>query len=225
MKKPDQRLVIFDVDGTLVDSQDIIVAAMTEAFTAEGLAPPPRAEMLSIVGLSLPEAFTVLVPDGAPDRIARLTDGYKAGFLALRQRNGGEATAPMFAGARDLVIDLHARGYVLGVATGKARRGVDHFLSAHGLEGRFDAIQTADDAPSKPHPGMVLNCLSAAGVGARDAVIIGDTEFDMAMGRAAGVRRIGVSWGYHPIERVKNGGAEDIAGTVDELADLIEGIW
>lgn len=220
-----QRLIIFDVDGTLVDSQEAIVAAMTRAFAGEGLAPPPRAEMLSIVGLSLDEAFATLVPSALPDRRARMVAGYKQAFLHLRRHNRGEAATPMYPGARDLVIALHGQGHVLGVATGKARRGVRHFVDSHGLEGRFSVIQTADDAPSKPHPGMVLNCLAGAGIAPADAVIVGDTEFDMAMGSAAGIRRIGVSWGYHPTRRIVRGGAQAIATDMGHLARLIEEIW
>ncbi len=225
MDERPKRLVIFDVDGTLVDSQDAIVAAMSEAFQEQGLPLPARAEMLSIVGLSLPEAFRTLVPEAGPHQIERLTTGYKAGFVRLRQRGAAEAAAPMFDGARDLIMDLRGQGYALGVATGKARRGVDHFVETHGLEGCFSAIQTADDAPSKPHPGMVLNCLELAGIDARNAVIVGDTEFDMAMGAAAGVRCIGVGWGYHPIERVQRGGAQQIAHDIADLSAIIARIW
>ena len=225
MPSAPRRLVIFDVDGTLVDSQDSIVASLSAAYAAEGIGLPPRAELLSIVGLSLPIAFSTLLPGEPEERIARMVEGYKTSYLDFRKRSRGEAGAPLYPGARDAVIDLRTRGYVLGVATGKARRGVDHFIRGHGLEGAFVAVQTADDAPSKPHPGMVLNCLAAAEVAPHDAVIVGDTEFDMAMGRAAGVRRIGVEWGYHPPERVRRGGAEAMAADFGHLARLIEEIW
>lgn len=220
-----QRLIIFDVDGTLVDSQDAIVAALGQAFSGEALAPPPRAEMLSIVGLSLDQAFAALVPGVPAARRMRMVAAYKRAFLDLRRRNRGEAATPMYPGARDLVLALHGQGHLLGVATGKARRGVRHVIDSHGLEGRFSVIQTADDAPSKPHPQMVLNCLAGTGVAPGDAVIVGDTEFDMAMGSAAGIRRIGVGWGYHPAERIRRGGAQAVADDMDHLARLIEEIW
>ena len=225
MPSAPRRLVIFDVAGTLVDSQDSIVASLTAAYEAEGVHLPSRAELLSVVGLSLPLAFATLLPDEPEDRIARMVEGYKASYLEFRRQSQDEAGAPMFPGARDALDDLRARGYVLGVATGKARRGVDHFISGNGLEGAFTAIQTADDAPSKPHPQMVLNCLAVTDIAPADAVIVGDTEFDMAMGRTAGVRRIGVDWGYHPPERVRRGGAEAMAADFGHLGRLIEEIW
>ena len=220
-----KKLIIFDVDGTLVDSQDAIVAAMLSAFQSQSMAPPNRSEMLSIVGLSLDEAFATLVPEASSDRRALLVQGYKDAFIALRRQNRGEAATPMFSGARDLVISLHERGHVLGVATGKARRGVNHFVETHSLQNRFTVVQTADDAPSKPHPQMILNCLAGAEIEPQDAVIIGDTEFDMAMGAAAGVRRIGVEWGYHPVERVLRGGAEEMARDVAHLSEILDTFW
>ena len=220
-----RRLIIFDVDGTLVDSQEAIVAALSMAFEAEGLDPLSRERFLSIVGLSLDEVFADLVPGASIAQRARLVAGYKDAYLRMRSEGRAEAEAPMFPGTRDLILSWHDRGTVLAVATGKARRGVAHFLDRHDLNGRFSVIQTADDAPSKPHPQMVLNCLSGTDVKPEDAVIVGDTEFDMAMGVAAGVRRIGVGWGYHPIDRVTRGGAEVIARDVCHLDQLLHEIW
>ncbi len=219
------RLVIFDVDGTLVDSQAAILAAIDEAFRSAGRPAPGRAEALGIVGLSLVEAMAVLVPDAGADVHVELARHYREAFVALRQRTGGEAATPLFPGARDTVMRLDATGWRLSIATGKARRGLDHFLATHGLAPHFTGTQTADDAPSKPHPQMVLNCLAAAGVAPADAVMVGDTEFDMAMGRAAGCRTIGVSWGYHPVDRVRAAGAERIADSFEELQTILDTIW
>ena len=211
------KLVILDVDGTLVDSQDVILAAMRQAFDAEGREMPSRSEALGIVGLSLPEAMAVLAPGAGPAGQMALVESYKAAFLDLRARAGGEARAPLYPGARDAMETLDRSGYLMSIATGKARRGLTHFLDTHGLGQFFTGTQTADDAPSKPNPGMIHNCLAATGAEAAHAVMIGDTEFDMAMGRAAGCRTIGVSWGYHPRHRLVDGGAERI---VDSFADL-----
>ncbi|MCH8283758.1 MAG: HAD-IA family hydrolase [Chloroflexi bacterium] len=117
---------------------------------------------------------------------------------------------------------LDGAGYLLSIATGKARRGLDHMLDSHGLRRLFTGTQTADDAPSKPHPGMVLNCLAATGVAAAEAVVVGDTEFDMAMARAAGVRAVGVDWGYHSTERLRRGGAERIVSDFAALDAVLE---
>lgn len=222
MTAPRPRLVIFDVDGTLVDSQDHIHAAMTAAFDAEGLLVPPRAEVLSIVGLSLPEAVARLVPDLADNRRDRIVAAYKASFAPLR----GEARAPLYPGARAALLALQARGDVaLGIATGKSRRGLDHLLAAHDLAGLFVTMQVADDHPSKPHPSMVEAALDEAGVAAADAVMVGDTTFDMAMARAAGVEALGVGWGYHPPADLTRAGASQVLGTYDALLPALDRIW
>lgn len=218
------RLVIFDVDGTLVDSQAAILSAMNEAFSRAGRPAPGRAEALGIVGLSLVEAMATLLPNARTGEHEALAQHYRDAFVAQRQRTGGEGASPLFPGARDAVARLHGDDWLLSIATGKARRGLDHFLMTHGLTSHFIGTQTADDAPSKPHPQMVLNCLAATGIDPRDAVMVGDTEFDMAMGRAAGCRTIGVSWGYHPVDRVRAGGAEQIAESFEELEAILQTI-
>jgi len=220
------RLIIFDVDGTLIDSQAFILASMRRAFSAAGLAPPSDAATLGIVGLSLPQAMEALIPGIARPERDDLVQLYKASFHAIRAETGGEAESPFYPGARAAIERLDAAGYLLSIATGKARRGLNHMLDSHGLQRHFIATQTADDAPSKPHPGMVLNCLAATGVEACDAVVVGDTEFDMAMARAAGARAVGVGWGYHGRDRLMRGGAErvieDFAGLERTLAALWE---
>ena len=185
------RLVIFDVDGTLIDSQDFILAAMRRAFARADQPAPSDQATLGIVGLSLPQAMEVLVPGVPGPERDRLVQLYKDSFRAQREETGGEAQSPFYPGALDALERLDRAGYLMSIATGKARRGLDHMLDSHGLRRLFTGTQTADDAPSKPHPGMVLNCLAATGVAAHCAVVVGDTEYDMAMARAAGVRAIG----------------------------------
>ena len=219
------RLVVFDVDGTLIDSQGVILAAMARAFTAEGLTPPGRGDALGIVGLSLPEAMATLVPDLGPAAHARLVAAYKDAFSAARAEEAATGHPPFYPGAREGIEHLDAAGYLLAIATGKARRGLDHMLEMHGLAPRFVATQTADDAPSKPHPAMVLNCLALTGADPAGTVVVGDTEYDMAMARAAGARAVGVGWGYHDRARLMRGGAEiilpDFAALAPALADLV----
>ena len=218
----DLRLVIFDVDGTLIDSQVSILAAMRRAFGAAGLPHPSDAETLGIVGLSLPEAMEVLVPGLPGQERDRLVQHYKDGFRSIREAGGGEAHAPFFPGARAALDRLDRAGWLMSIATGKARRGLNHMLDSHGLQRMFTGTQTADDAPSKPHPGMVLNCLAATGAEASRAVVVGDTEYDMAMARAAGARAIGVAWGYHGTERLLRGGAETIIRDFPALDAALE---
>ena len=216
------KLVIFDVDGTLIDSQGAILAAMARTFEAAGHPLPARETVLGVVGLSLPQAMARLAPGLEPAGHARLADLYKESFVALRRETGGEADTPFYSGAREAIDRLDRAGYLLAIATGKARRGLDHMLDSHGLRPRFTALQTADDAPSKPHPGMVLNCLAATGTDPAGAVVVGDTEYDMAMARAAGARAIGVGWGYHDRARLAAGGAERILAGFDDLDAALE---
>lgn len=208
------KLIVFDVDGTLVDSQNLIVAAQRESFIANGLGPPSRERALSIVGLSLQEAFTVLVgPDGPVESLA---EGYRQAFGRLRADPAYHE--PLFPGASDLLVELGGRPDVrLGIATGKSQRGVSHLLERHGWDSLFATIQTADDAPSKPHPAMLEQAMAAVGAAPAQTVMIGDSTFDMSMARSAGIAAIGVSWGYHAVDALRQAGAQAI---VDSYAAL-----
>ncbi len=198
----DLRLVIFDVDGTLIDSQAEILAAMTLAFAGEGIAMPDRNAVLSIVGLSLDEAFMRLCPDADAAGRGRLVAGYKDAFAGLRTQE--KELGPLFPGARAALEVLQAQDHtLLAVATGKSRRGLDKVLERHGLTGVFHSEQVSDHHPSKPNPSMILTALNETGVSPQATVMLGDTTFDMDMGRAAGVRTIGASWGYHPADDLR----------------------
>lgn len=216
------RLAVFDCDGTLVDSSHNIVVAMTETFGRNGLAPPEPRAVRRLVGLSLPEAMAALVPEADNSFHRRLAADYRRTFQAMRA-DARLAEERMFEGMRDLLDRLLADGWQLAVATGKSDRGLAHLLEAHGLTRHFAALHTADRHPSKPHPAMLLACLADCGVRAEDAAIIGDTVFDMGMGAAAGVRAIGVDWGYHPAEELVAAGAAAVARDCAHLARLLEG--
>lgn len=215
------NLVIFDVDGTLIDSQNMIVTAMDRAFAAQGLTAPSRAEVLSIVGLSLETAMRALVKE-EPDALAGpLVEAYKAAFFDLRQSK--EHHEPLFPGALEALDRLAGHpDVVLGIATGKSKRGVNAIMDLHSLHGRFVTIQTADDHPSKPHPSMVAAAAAEAGVLPQRATVIGDTTFDMEMARAAGARAIGVGWGYHPNDALAAAGAQIVLSHFDELDAALE---
>jgi len=200
------KLVIFDCDGTLIDSQHVIFAAMRRTFVRHGLPPPDQAAVRSVVGLSLPIAIGKLLPQGTESRVETLTDTYRATFGELRADPGH--AEPLFPGAREAVAALHARGdVVLGIATGKSRRGVAHVLALHGLDPYFTTVQTADIHPSKPHPAMIEYAMLETGVPARHTAMVGDTSYDMIMATAAGVVPIGAGWGYHSAADLETAGA------------------
>jgi phosphoglycolate phosphatase len=215
---PGRRLVVFDVDGTLVDSQHLILAAMDGAFGALGHPTPARELVLGVVGLSLNEAMAALVPHLPPAQALRLADNYRQAFVGQRAAGSDAAHAPLYPGALAALERLAAvPGTLLGVATGKARPGLEHVLAAHDLARFFATTQTADAHPSKPHPSMLLAALAETGADPARAVMIGDTAFDVAMGRAAGMATIGVAWGYHPRARLEAAGADLV---IDDYAAL-----
>ena len=208
---------MFDVDGTLVDSQAHILAAMAQAFEGLGLASPDRAAVLDIVGLSLPQAVARLVPTLGVAERERLVAGYKDAYSGMR----AQTLSPLYPGAQEMLEDLARDDTVLlGIATGKSRRGLVHLIAAHGWEGRFVTIQVADDHPSKPHPSMLLACLRETGVAADCAVMVGDTVYDMEMARAAGIHGLGVGWGYHDAERLGARVIHDFGALPAALAGL-----
>ncbi|MES2288657.1 MAG: HAD-IA family hydrolase [Pseudomonadota bacterium] len=213
------RLAVFDCDGTLVDSQANICTAMASAFRKSGISPPRDTAIRRIVGLSLVEAVTVLLPDAEPGLHRRIAADYKRAFQAMRAE--GMVSEPLFDGIAPLIGELIADGWLLGVATGKSDRGLALVLAEHGLEQHFVTLQTADRHPSKPHPAMVEAAMAEAGAEAADTVVIGDTSFDMMMARNAGTRAIGVTWGYHPADELVAAGAHAIVRHPAEIMDAM----
>jgi phosphoglycolate phosphatase len=216
------RLAVFDCDGTLVDSQANIVRAMGESFARAGLELPDPHAVRRVVGLSLIEAMQALLPDADAALHAQLAQDYKGAFQRLRADRRLDPE-PMYAGMRALLNKLRDDGWLLAVATGKSDRGLALCLDHHGIRGLFTSLQTADRHPSKPHPAMLLAALAEAGADRHQAVIIGDTVFDMAMGRAAGVRAIGVLWGYHEAPELRQAGAHAVASDSAQLDALLHG--
>ncbi len=215
------KLIVFDIDGTLVDSKAMILAAQRETFRLHGIPAPDERRSLSIVGLSLPQAFRVLVGEDAP--IDALCADYKRVFRDLRI--GAVHDEPLFPGAAETVAALAARDDVrLGIATGKTRNGVTHLVEKHGWDGLFVTMQTADDAPSKPHPGMLLRAMDEAGIGPGQTYMVGDTTFDMEMAVRAGCRPVGVAWGNHDPADLAAAGAERVLIAMEHLSDHIDAL-
>jgi phosphoglycolate phosphatase len=214
------RLAIFDCDGTLVDGQANVCLAMERCFAEAGLPLPTREQSRRIVGLSMVEAMQAMLPEAAPEQHASLADGYKRHFQQMRAE--GLVAEPLYDGIRGLLQALDEGDWLLGVATGKSDRGLTICLEHHGLLQRFVTLQTADRHPSKPHPSMIEQAMADAGAEPATTLMIGDTSYDMAMARAAGVTAIGVSWGYLDAMELEAAGADYIADTPADIAAYVK---
>ncbi len=214
------RLAIFDCDGTLVDSQGNIRMAMDEAFMAAKLTPPPPDATRRITGLSLPEAMKALLPGGKATLHDELVNHFKTAFFAMRST--GAVHEPLYDGIVELIKTLDAEGWLLGVATGKSDRGLTNVLATHDLAGHFVTLHTADRHPSKPHPSMIEACMADTGAAPETTAMIGDTSYDMAMARAAGVMAIGVGWGYHPPLELTAAGADIVVDRPGDIAAILK---
>ncbi|MDX1432429.1 MAG: HAD-IA family hydrolase [Gammaproteobacteria bacterium] len=186
------RLLVFDWDGTLADSERRIVATARAAIAALGLPPRSDEAIRHVVGLGLAEAFQALYPDLSAEACARAVAGYRQRWV-----HTAGTPVPLFPGALDALHELGRSGFLLAVATGKSRRGLARDLESHGLAELFAETRSADDAPSKPHPQMLLDIMSVLDVGAAETLMIGDTAYDLEMARNAGVACAAVSCGMH----------------------------
>lgn len=213
------RLAIFDCDGTLVDGQADVCVSMEEAFERANLPAPDANQVRRLVGLSLPVAVRELAPELDDEKLRGIVSNYKAIFRARREK--GLLDEPLYDGIADLLRALHKAGWALAVATGKSDRGLAACLAHHGIADLFTSLQTADRHPSKPHPAMLEAALFEAAAEPAEAVMIGDTSFDMEAARAANIPAIGVAWGYHAPEELRSFGAAQIAQSVNELGDML----
>ena len=220
------RLAVFDCDGTLVDSQASIVAAMHAAWDALGFERPSAEAVRRIVGLPLIDAIARLMPEAEDDVHARLREGYGEAWRTMRA--AGTLDDSLFPGALEALAALEDAGWLLGIATGQSRRGLIPTLEKHGLGHRFVTLQTADTGPGKPHPDMLERAMGEAGAAPATTVMIGDTTFDILMARAAGTHAVGVAWGYHDAAELGTAGADAIVEGFGDLAGaakrLTEGI-
>lgn len=215
------KLAVFDCDGTLIDSQVNILRAMRQSFANHRLDPPQDHAIRRIVGLSLVESMQMLLPDADAALHASLALDYKHAFQRLRADKRLDPE-PLYPGVVDGLAELAARGWRLGVATGKSDRGLAFALAHHGIADRFVTLQTADRHPSKPHPAMLRAALAEAGAVPAHSAIIGDTVFDIAMGVTAGVRAIGVDWGYHDAAELLEAGAVTVAADFPAVIAALE---
>jgi phosphoglycolate phosphatase len=190
-------LLVFDWDGTLMDSEMRIVSCIKASITDLGLPVLATAAIRDIIGLGLREAINRLYPDSAETVHTRLAERYRYHFLS-----DNHASSSLFPGAKDMLTVLNEQGYLLAVATGKGRHGLDHVLEETGCKQLFHASRCADESMSKPHPQMLLEIMQGLNVQPSDTLMIGDTEYDMQMASNAGTAALAVSHGVHPRERL-----------------------
>jgi len=191
------RLVVFDWDGTLMDSTGHIVAAATAAIAQLGFPTRSPEAIRDIIGLGLRESWQRLFPELGTADFTPFIEAYRDHFLAPERQ-----ASQLFAQAAEVVEVLSGQGFLIGVATGKSRVGLDRELAATGLARFMAGTRTADETRSKPHPEMLLELMGEVGVDPDETLMVGDTEWDLEMARRAGVAAIAVSYGAHEAERL-----------------------
>jgi phosphoglycolate phosphatase len=204
-------LVIFDWDGTLMDSTAVIAASLQSACRDVGLPEPTREDALFVIGLNLADTFKRVAPGLGPEGQHALAERYRHHFLAR------ETEMPLYEGVREMIHELHGGGRRLAVATGKARRGLDRALEQTGLKEYFEATRCADEGFAKPHPGMLLMLLEVTGVEPGRALMVGDTTHDLELAANAGVDALAVSYGAHHPELLATRPARARLDSVEEL--------
>jgi len=190
-------LIVFDWDGTVMDSTAIIAGSIQAACRDLGLTIPDDETARHVIGLGLSQALRHAVPDAPEEMYEPLVARYRHHFLAQ-----GDAI-PLFEQAQDTIAELHAAGYWLAVATGKNRNGLNRALQSSGMQSYFHATRTADETFSKPHPAMLLEIMDEMGLTAERVLMVGDTTHDLQMALNAGVDAVGVTHGAHPVEQLR----------------------
>ncbi len=210
------KLAIWDMDGTIVDSREVIQTAMLRAFEACDIAPPDYDATRRTIGLGLDEACRRLLPEGTDEsRLPTVVEAYRQAFVS--RRSEPDFREPLYDGAVEALERLANDGWLIAMATGKSHRGIRAIFEMHPLEQYFDTIWCADDGPGKPHPFMVEEAMKAVGAEADQSVMIGDAIFDIQMGRAAGVETHGVGWGFGTINELRAVGAHSVHEEFDTL--------
>ena len=214
------KLAVWDVDGTLVDSRAVIFDAAKAMFDFMGLPTPAYEDVRQIVGLSLEAGMRQLLPLMPPAAVDRAVAGYRAAFQDLHRQPGFHQ--PLDPGATECLERLRQDGWLIAMATGKSRRGVDTIIRMHGWADLFDSTHCADDGPGKPHPAMLIEAMRALGCAPDQTIMIGDTAHDMRMAKSAGCYAQGVSWGFHTAAEVAEGGADHIAHDFPSLNSQLD---
>lgn len=216
-------LIMFDMDGTLINTHGLISENMAATFESHGLPAPTPDEVRQIIGLSVALAVGKLARTDDTVLVERLVEDYRASYLrSIQQMTDRE---PLYPGAREALDRLRANpAMVLGVATGKGLSGVHRILASHGLSSYFATLQTPDHNPSKPAPGMLLSAMAETGIGPNETIMVGDSVYDIELAVNAGCRAIGVTWGYHDAADLVRSGASVLVDTYDDLDAAIAGL-
>ena len=213
MPNPDLRysLVVFDWDGTLIDSAQTIVECIQQSARDMGLPAPEPERARHVIGLGLQDSLRIAVPDLRVQDYREFAALYRTHFLVR------EDAMALFPGVRELIDELSAEGRRLAVATGKSRRGLDRALAASGLGACFAASRCADETDPKPHPAMLLELMQELAVGAEAALMVGDTSHDLEMARSARVDAVAVTYGAHPEASLRALEPRACVASIDEL--------
>ena len=214
------RLVVFDCDGTLVDSQQAIVASTEAALAAYGLGAPSRTAILHAVGLPVDVAMRLHAPDVEDETLAKIIDVFRESYQKLSQQD--DRGQVMFDGLHGLICELGEQDQVaLAIVTMKSRRGLYRVVEAYNVRPYFQSLKSADDGPGKPAPDLLLDAMRECGVSAQQTLMVGDTSFDMLMAKAAGAYAVGVAWGYQDVDELEEAGADEIADTPEQLRQIL----
>jgi phosphoglycolate phosphatase len=218
------RLVIFDADGTLINSRAIILEGIRLVFVEFGYPVPPVDATLTTIGLSLDLLFAELLDRPVDEEIKAMSLSYKKRSSELQKIP--ELHSRLYDGIDNIIHKLSEQPEtLLAIATGKSRRGLINMIDAYGYRDKFIVSRTADDCPSKPHPAMILECCEFAGCEMAQSVMIGDSSYDMQMAIQAGAKAIGVSWGYQPVCALEKSGAHAIVDQPRDIPDAIDEIF
>jgi len=211
------RFVVFDWDGTLADSTAIIALALQQACRDVGEPVPGDVDARYVIGLGLADALKHVAPKLPAERYPMLVARYRHHYLAQ------DGSIPLFGGVRELLAEMNAGGYLLGVATGKSRTGLDRALAQQGVGSFFTATRCADEGFSKPHPDMLLRLMDRVGVSPDETLMIGDTTHDLELARNAGVVALAVAYGAHPPEDLMQHGPLATVNSIPELRAWLAG--
>jgi len=213
-------LIIFDCDGTIVDSQATIIEIVKQTFITHNCKPPSHEKIRDGIGLELSKGLEKLLPNDHNVDVNLLCKTYRE--LSQVNRLNNNFQDPLYPNAKKVIVKLADTNFLLGIATGKSRSGLDFVLKNENIDDLFITKQTSDSAAGKPNPEMIYNSIRDTGVDISDVFMIGDTTYDMEMAKNAQVTGIGVSWGYHKKDALKNAGAKYIFDNFTELGQFFE---